>query len=233
MLLSILFFAILSVSSAHPIGRRHKHIRRACPHGSPAVAPQASATQEAIVASSSHALSSSFSASAAVSATSSAVSATSSTVSAASSAGSPASTQAQAAPPSSIAGLIKALFPVSQTAESWTTVAGVAGSLPLADSTFKPFKEISALAPQYVQSPGSDSKLSMKVTYNQGSFKLDNSDLGGISFYAPGPDNVDLTTAKEATFGYSVMFEEGFEFNMGGKLPGLCESCRPVLARDS
>lgn len=46
---------------------------------------------------------------------------------------------------------------------------------------------------------------------------------GGFSFYAPGPQSVDLTTAKEVTFGYSVMFEHGFQFNKGGKLPGLCE----------
>jgi hypothetical protein len=47
---------------------------------------------------------------------------------------------------------------------------------------------------------------------------------GGFSFYAPGPQGVDLTTAKEVTFGFSVMFEHGFQFNKGGKLPGLCES---------
>jgi hypothetical protein len=33
-----------------------------------------------------------------------------------------------------------------------------------------------------------------------------------------------LTTAKEATLGYSVLFQDGFEFNLGGKLPGLCTS---------
>jgi len=40
-------------------------------------------------------------------------------------------------------------------------------------------------------------------------------------FYTAGPSNVDLTTAKEVTLGYSVMFEEDFEWNKGGKLPGL------------
>ncbi|KAG7447391.1 uncharacterized protein BT62DRAFT_980379 [Guyanagaster necrorhizus] len=44
---------------------------------------------------------------------------------------------------------------------------------------------------------------------------------GGFSFYAPGPDSLDLTTAKEATFEYYVFFEEGFEFNKDGKLLGL------------
>lgn len=38
---------------------------------------------------------------------------------------------------------------------------------------------------------------------------------------------MDLTLAKEATFGYSVMSEEGWEWNPGGKLPGLCASSFP------
>ena len=46
----------------------------------------------------------------------------------------------------------------------------------------------------------------------------------------PGPQNVDLTTAKEVTFGYSVMFEHGFHFNEGGKPPGLCESLSSLYA---
>ena len=62
----------------------------------------------------------------------------------------------------------------------------------------------------------------MLAVFPKGSCSLSNTN-GGFSFYSPGPENVDLTTAKEVTFGYSVMFEEGFQFNMGGKLPGLCE----------
>jgi hypothetical protein len=62
----------------------------------------------------------------------------------------------------------------------------------------------------------------MLAIFPKGSCSLSNTN-GGFSFYSPGPENVDLTTAKEVTFGYSVMFEEGFQFNMGGKLPGLCE----------
>ena len=62
----------------------------------------------------------------------------------------------------------------------------------------------------------------MLATFPKGSCSLSNTN-GGFSFYSPGPENVNLTTAKEVTFGYSVMFEEGFQFNMGGKLPGLCE----------
>lgn len=67
----------------------------------------------------------------------------------------------------------------------------------------------------------------MQAHYPKGSYTFTHSPEGGLSFYAPGPDTVDLTTAKEATFGYSVMFEDGFEWQKGGKLPGLCE-CRPL-----
>jgi hypothetical protein len=61
----------------------------------------------------------------------------------------------------------------------------------------------------------------MLAIFPKGSHARSNATNGGFSFYAPGPQNVDLTTAKEVTFGYSVMFERGFQFNMGGKLPGL------------
>ena len=63
----------------------------------------------------------------------------------------------------------------------------------------------------------------MLAIFPKGSHARSNATNGGFSFYAPGPQNVDLTTAKEVTIGYSVMFEQGFQFNMGGKLPGLCE----------
>ncbi|KAJ3511261.1 hypothetical protein NLJ89_g4204 [Agrocybe chaxingu] len=61
----------------------------------------------------------------------------------------------------------------------------------------------------------------MKAHYPKGSYTFGNSPQGGFSFYAPGPANVDLSSAKEATFGYSVFFPKGFGFQLGGKLPGL------------
>ncbi|EIN05843.1 hypothetical protein PUNSTDRAFT_91469 [Punctularia strigosozonata HHB-11173 SS5] len=61
----------------------------------------------------------------------------------------------------------------------------------------------------------------MQAIYPNGSYTFSHTPRGGISFYASGPDSVDLTTAKEATFGYSVFFQDGFEWNMGGKLPGF------------
>ena len=65
---------------------------------------------------------------------------------------------------------------------------------------------------------------SVRAHYPAGSYNPSGSPRGGFSFYAPGPASVDLSTAKEATFSYSVLFPEGFAFVKGGKLPGLCAS---------
>jgi Polysaccharide lyase 14 len=45
---------------------------------------------------------------------------------------------------------------------------------------------------------------------------------GGVSFYA---QPADLSDAKEVTFSYSLYFSQGFDFNKGGKLPGMCALC--------
>lgn len=113
--------------------------------------------------------------------------------------------------------LIKALFPVSNS-QSWSTSSADSKPLPMADSTFRPTNLISSLTHSYVQKEG---KSSMQAHYPKGSWNFQQEPLGGISFYAGGPASVDLTTAKEATFGYSVFFPEGFDFVKGGKLPGL------------
>lgn len=121
--------------------------------------------------------------------------------------------------------LLAALMPVTQSIASnagWTTLAGIQGALPLSDATFKPTKLLSALKHQYVAAP--DGKPSMQATYPKGSYTYGHEPQGGFSFYSSGPSDVDLTTAKEATLGYSVFFAENFEFNKGGKLPGLCKS---------
>ncbi|KAF7972972.1 hypothetical protein HWV62_10639 [Athelia sp. TMB] len=118
--------------------------------------------------------------------------------------------------------LLAALMPVAQStsgSEGWTTLAGVSGALPLSDATFRPTSILSALKHQYVAAP--DGTPSMKATYPAGSYTYGHEPQGGFSFYSPGPSDVDLTTAKEATLGYSVYFAKNFQFNKGGKLPGL------------
>ncbi|KAI0781510.1 polysaccharide lyase family 14 protein [Trametes elegans] len=110
------------------------------------------------------------------------------------------------------------LFPVSDDT-SWSVSSQVANALPLSDATFRPTHNIKALSHDYVKAP--DGVESLKAHYPQGSFKLSAKPQGGLSFYAPGPSSVDLTTAKEATLTYSVFFEDDFDFVKGGKLPGF------------
>ncbi|CDO71909.1 Polysaccharide Lyase Family 14 protein [Trametes cinnabarina] len=110
------------------------------------------------------------------------------------------------------------LFPVSDS-NSWSVSSEVPNALPLSDATLRPTHDIKALPHNYVTAP--DGVFSLQAHYPKGSFKPSGSLKGGISFYAPGPASVDLTTAKEATLSYSVFFEDGFDFVKGGKLPGL------------
>ncbi|KAI0034992.1 hypothetical protein K488DRAFT_76891 [Vararia minispora EC-137] len=120
--------------------------------------------------------------------------------------------------------LLSALFPVSYTSSSsssFSTCPSAPNALPLSDATLRPQAVMSSLSHAYVQSPGANSRLAMRAHYPAGSVALGHGKPGGISFYAPGPASVDWTNAKEVTFGYSVMFGSGFDFNLGGKLPGL------------
>lgn len=119
----------------------------------------------------------------------------------------------------SFASISSPLFPVSPQLSYWSTSKSISGALPLADSTFQPHNQISALKHPYVAAP--DGVQSMQAFYPAGSYNFQNSPQGGFSFYALGPASVDLTTAKEATFGYSVYFPSGFDYVKGGKLPGL------------
>ena len=115
-----------------------------------------------------------------------------------------------------------ATFPLGRGLKSWTTHEGAGDALPISDSTFRPIEEARSLTHNTVMSPGPNPKLAMEAVYAKGSWDLHRGSDGGFSFYAPGPQDVDLTLAKEATFGYSVMFEEGWKWNLGGKLPGFC-----------
>ncbi|TBU29332.1 hypothetical protein BD309DRAFT_357697 [Dichomitus squalens] len=110
------------------------------------------------------------------------------------------------------------LFPVSDST-SWSVSKDASNAVPFDDTTFRPVSEIKDLTHDVVNAP--DGVPSIQAKYPKGSFKPSAQPRGGISFYAPGPDNVDLTTAAEATLSYTVLFEDGFDFVKGGKLPGL------------
>ena len=116
------------------------------------------------------------------------------------------------------------LFPVQQLAE-WSTSTASTDPLIISDSTFGSHHILSSLSRDVVTAP--DGVRSMKAHYPKGSYTFGHDPQGGFSFYGPGPPNVDLTTAKEATFAYSVYFPSGFDFAKGGKLPGGCGSSIP------
>ena len=123
-------------------------------------------------------------------------------------------------------GLLRKLFPVAHIS-SWTTSTSSGSALPLNDDTLGVTKLLSALSHSYVTAP--DGKKSMQAHYPEGSYTFGHQPEGGLSFYAKGPDNFNLDNAKEVTFSYSVLFEDSFDFNKGGKLPGVCE-CFTLLS---
>lgn len=129
----------------------------------------------------------------------------------------------------------QALFPLSSSFQNWTTFSGDSHPFPLNDSTFRPTHEISGSVHSYAPAP--DGRPSMKAHYPKGLYRPGADPRGGMSFYAPGPASVNLSTATHATFAYSVWFPAGFNFVMGGKLPGFCEfhrtDPRPVITDKS
>ncbi|KJA21065.1 polysaccharide lyase family 14 protein [Hypholoma sublateritium FD-334 SS-4] len=209
---SYLFFlaCLLTFASARPVRRS------ACPARAVATATTSSkASLNVVKASSTAASTSTTKASTKTSSTAK------TTTTKASSSTKTTSTKAAAStstPALSITGTLARLFPVSGISKSWTTFPST-GSLALADSTFRPFDVLSSVVHTYTKAP--DGKSAIMANYPKGSYTFGHNPQGGFSFYAPGPASVDLTTAKEATFGYSVFFPTGFDFNKGGKLPGL------------
>lgn len=130
----------------------------------------------------------------------------------------PSATESASSGSNSDGSLLSRLFPVSSSGKSWSTADGADNSKSLSDNTFKLTNLLSGLSHNYEEKAG---KSAMNAHFPQGSYTFKHEPQGGLSFYAPGPSDVDLSTAKEATFGYSVYFQEGFQFNKGGKLPGL------------
>lgn len=64
-----------------------------------------------------------------------------------------------------------------------------------------------------------------EASYPKGSIDPKSKNPGGFGFYLSGPPGfrAGLSTASEVLFSYSVMFEQGWDFVKGGKLPGICE----------
>lgn len=114
------------------------------------------------------------------------------------------------------------LFPVSSS-KSWTSCPGAPKSLPMTMDIFGKIHHVNTALSRTI-GPAPDGKPALIAKYKKGSYALQTPNgrpNGGISFFAPGQKDVVLTTAKEATFGYSVFFPSDFDFVLAGKLPGL------------
>ena len=116
--------------------------------------------------------------------------------------------------------LARELYPVRPTVDDWTTSKVFENALPIDDETFRSEKITANTTRRVLEAP--DGVVSLEGFYPEGSYTFSHTPRGGFSFYAPGPEEVDLTTAREATFAYTVLFPEGFEYVLGGKLPGFC-----------
>jgi hypothetical protein len=112
------------------------------------------------------------------------------------------------------------LYPVRPILDDWTTSDILRKPLPIDDETFRSVNILSNTTRRVLEAP--DGVVSLEGFYPNGSFTFTHTPRGGYSFYAPGPEDIDLTAAKEATFAYTVLFPEGYEWVKGGKLPGFC-----------
>lgn len=125
--------------------------------------------------------------------------------------------------PTSVAARLAVLMPRGPGNASWTTAVkraeGNTHIVPLNDEALRPTKAMQNPRWSYGNAP--DGKRSLIAKYPKESYTFTHEPKGGFSFYAKGP--IDLDDAKEVTFGYSVFFPKDFEFNRGGKLPGLCK----------
>ncbi|KAF9648354.1 hypothetical protein BDM02DRAFT_3115530 [Thelephora ganbajun] len=115
--------------------------------------------------------------------------------------------------------LTRELYPVRPTIEGWTTSGIFERAHPIDDETFRSVMILSNTTRRVLKAP--DGITSLEGFYPNRSYTFTHTPRGGFSFYAPGPEDVDLTTAREATFAYTVLFPDGFEWVKGGKLPGF------------
>lgn len=121
------------------------------------------------------------------------------------------------------------LFPDFHTySNGFTTAAGISvtnvTTVALSDSALNVIGVQSGLTHTVVTHSG---KTAWQANYPNGSYNPSNTPLGGFGFYVNGTTPFTKAIASGASqvmFGYSVMFQQGFEWNMGGKIPGGCES---------
>ncbi|KAF8583064.1 polysaccharide lyase family 14 protein [Ramaria rubella] len=119
------------------------------------------------------------------------------------------------------------LFPPSQSFISGFTTSPYVNMsqishVALSDSALGVTKVSSGTAHPIVPGPGTNES-AWEATYPNGSYTPSSGAvLGGFGFYLAGPATFSsqLPTANEVLTSYSVRFEEDWEWQLGGKLPG-------------
>lgn len=130
------------------------------------------------------------------------------------------------------------LFPISQYEQGFTTARlqshpdGIL-QVPLADKALGvhksgskvPHKLVCPPPPQAVIDVERPPQIAWEAFFPKGSINPAGEIPGGFGFYMSGPADfaTRLDSATEVLFSYRVMFEEGWEWVKGGKLPGACE----------
>ncbi|KAI0695112.1 hypothetical protein C8T65DRAFT_744143 [Cerioporus squamosus] len=116
---------------------------------------------------------------------------------------------------------VQELFPKGNLPlKSWSMSTQVPGHFSMSPEAFNIPSGLGPADPlTIVNGPDGAPSPAIEATYGAG--KYGDGSGSGFSFYALGPEQVNLTTAKEVTFSYSVYFEKGFDFVLGGTLPGL------------
>ncbi|KAI0937873.1 hypothetical protein AcW1_003915 [Taiwanofungus camphoratus] len=78
--------------------------------------------------------------------------------------------------------------------------------------------------------PDSSPAIAWEAAFPRGSLNPANASAppGGFGFYLRGPPAfaAQLARAEEVLMGYAVMFEDGWAWGRGGKLPGICARAR-------
>lgn len=125
------------------------------------------------------------------------------------------------------------LFPPSHSyMAGWTTSAYVnlphVARVDLMDKPLGVHKVSSRMMHPVVSAPNATSsrQQAWEAFYPHGSINPAGAIPGGFGFYMSGPQEFKerLQTATEVIIGYSVLFEEGWDWAKGGKLPGACKS---------
>ncbi|KAI0365896.1 hypothetical protein BV20DRAFT_1098122 [Pilatotrama ljubarskyi] len=102
----------------------------------------------------------------------------------------------------------------------------------LSDKELGVHKVTSATTHNVVRPPvpieGDPDQRAWEAVYPEGSINPGNSSApsGGFGFYLRGPSDfshalTDVSAYSEVIMGYDVLFEDGFDFRKGGKLPGI------------